>query len=86
MKLKPIYIFDECDDTDSLFEKLEELQHDGKISYKKSDGWEFKIEDLELTEDEEWDLVEFFEEMDVYPSDSEDFDDEDSDWNEEEEW
>ena len=37
------------------------------------------------TEDEEWDLLEFFEEMDVYPSDSEDFDDdEDSDWNEEE--
>ena len=85
MKLKPIYIFDECDDTDSLFEKLEELKYVGKISYKKSDGWEFKIEDLELTEDEDWDLLEFFEEMDVYPSDSEDFDDdEDSDWNEEE--
>jgi hypothetical protein len=82
MKLKNVYLYDECDDAESLFEKLDQLQDEGKIKYNKSDGWHFKIQDIELSEDDEWDLVEFFEEMDVYPSDDEDTDD----WDEEEDW
>jgi hypothetical protein len=84
MKLKNVYLYDECDEVESLFEKLDKLQDEGKINYNRTDGWSFSIKDIELTEDDEWDLVEFFEEMDIYPSYDDDTDSED--WDNEEDW
>lgn len=85
MKLKQYWGLDECSDKDLLFDKLNELQDSGKIFYDMTDGWTFLIEDLELSESELEDLIDFFNEIDVYQSDLYD-EDEDLDGWEVDDW
>lgn len=87
MELKRNWVFDECSDEELLFDKLDEWQDYGLISYKASDGWVFNIKDLELTKEQVKEIVELFEELDVYPSDD-DSDEEEDDWgwNNEDDW
>lgn len=81
MMIEKYWGFDECSDKKSLFKRLDKLQESGKIFYKKTDGWTFLLEDLELEESEIDELLSFFEDMDVYPSDVyNDEDDEDNEW------
>lgn len=68
MKLQKFYAIDECNNEDSLFEKLDHLQEEGKIEYETIDRWEIKITDLDLSTKEEEDLAKFFESLDLYPS------------------
>ena len=68
MKLKKFYSIDECSNEDLLFEKLDQLQDDGKIECDYEDTWSIKITDLELTISEEKDLINLFEKLDVYPN------------------
>ena len=49
-KLLTHYSYDECSDENLLFEKLDQLVDDSKISYKIEEKYIFKIEDLELTD------------------------------------
>jgi len=78
MEIKNTWAFDECTDCNQLFEKLDTLQEEGKISWRKTDGWIFYIEDLEMDDEDVDDLLKLFEDLDVYSSD-EDMD-KDSDW------
>jgi hypothetical protein len=74
MDLKKVWSYDECRDCDELFDKLDELQDEGKISWDKTDGWIFYIEDLEMDSQDEKELLKLFDELDVYPSDDDDLD------------
>jgi hypothetical protein len=81
-KLLTHYSYDECTDENLLFEKLNQLVDDSKISYKIEEKYIFKIEDLELTDEDIEDLVQTFDDLNVieyfgYDSDddSDDFDD-----------
>lgn len=92
-KLFNFYSFDECSDEDKLFERLDSLEEESKISYTEQDNYIFKIKDLELSDNEISDLCSFLDEMNVYPylgyedddeeldSDFDDFSDEDDDYN-----
>jgi hypothetical protein len=73
MNLEKFYATDECLDKDRLFEKINKLKKLGRISYKENDRGLIEINDLELTEKEEKDLILFFEELDVYPVEEEDY-------------
>lgn len=68
MKLKKFYSIDECSNEDLLFEKLDQLQDDGKIEYEYEDNWSIKLVDVELTPTDEKDLINLFEKLDVYPN------------------
>lgn len=86
MELKRNWVFDECSDEEILFDKLDEWQDCGLISYKASDGWVFNIKDLELTKEQIKEIVDLFEELDVYPSDDDSDEDDDWGWNNEDDW
>jgi hypothetical protein len=92
-KLLTHYSYDECSDENLLFEKLDQLVEDSKISYKIEEKYIFKIEDLELTDEDIDDLLQTFDDLNVleyfgYDSnddfddfdDFEDFEDSDDDY------
>jgi len=84
MELFKYYNIDECLNTKNVFEKLDSLKKDGKITYN-IEGELLKIEDIDLEEKDIKTLEKVFDDNDVYPyhdlnSDDEDgfdFDDED---------
>ena len=59
-KLLTHYSYDECTDENLLFEKLNQLVDDSKISYKIEEKYIFKIEDLELTDEDIKDDIQMF--------------------------
>jgi len=73
MNLEKFYAIDECTDKEKLFEKLNKLKRTGKIFYKENDRGLIEINDIELSEKEEKDLINLFEEMDVYSVEDDNF-------------
>lgn len=79
MALFNYYSLDECTDKKSILKRLKELQKEGKIEFDL-DGEIFEIRDIELEEEEIDELVEIFDQKDVFPyleRDGEDDDDND---------
>jgi hypothetical protein len=74
MQLVKNYAYDECNNSKLLFKKIDSLKKEGKINYTKSDGWHFSIEDLELEDYELEELLNTFDELEVYPYDLDDDD------------
>lgn len=74
------YSFDECKNEDELFDRLDALVEEGKITYVAQDKYILKIEDLDLTSDEVGELLDLFDGLDVFEyyghqDDDEDYDD-----------
>jgi len=74
------YSFDECKNEDELFDRLDALVEEGKITYVAQDKYILKIEDLDLTSDEVGELLDLFDSLDVFEyyghqDDDEDYDD-----------
>ena len=67
MKLFNYYNVDECKNRDKVFEKLDHLRDEGKISYEMDGGDIFRIEDLDLEEVDIDDLNKLFDSEDVFP-------------------
>ena len=77
MELYNYYSLDEAIDRKAVLKRLKQLQKELKIEFEL-DGEIFRIEDLDLEEIEVEELIELFDENDVFPYlDRED--DEDSD-------
>lgn len=77
MELYNYYSLDEAIDKKSVLKRLKQLQKEGKIKLDL-DGDVFKIEDLDLEEPEIEELIELFDENDVFPYlDRDDEDDDD---------
>jgi predicted CopG family antitoxin len=92
--LSKFYSLDECSTHDEVYEYLETLKEEGKISFSTVDLDVIKIKDTGLNVKETKELVKFFEENDVieygdfqsttYEEDEEDdFDEEEDDFDEE---
>jgi hypothetical protein len=75
MKLHKYYSIDECNNEELLVERLESLQEDDKIEFELIDKWTLKINDIDLTTNEEKKLVELFEELGLYDTTVDDDDD-----------
>ena len=74
------YSFDECKNEDELFDRLDALVEEGKITYVTQDKYILKIEDIDLTDDEVRELLDLFDGLDVFEyyghqDDDEDYDD-----------
>lgn len=67
MKLFKFYSTDECTNEKTLFTKLDNLVDDGKIEYSMVERWVIKVKDLDLSTEEEKELVELFDKLDMYP-------------------
>ena len=78
MELYNYYSLDEAIDRKAVLKRLKQLQKESKIKFDL-DGEVFKIEDLDLEEVEIEELIEFFDEHDVFPyvdrDDDADYDD-----------
>ena len=78
MELYNYYSLDEAIDRKAVFKRLKQLQKEAKIEFEL-DGEVFKIEDLDLEEAEVEELIELFDENDVFPyldkDDDDDYDD-----------
>jgi predicted CopG family antitoxin len=92
--LSKFYSLDECSTHDEVYDYLETLKEEGKISFSTVDLDVIKIKDTGLNVKETKELVKFFEENDVivysdfqpttYGEDEEDdFDEEEDDFDEE---
>jgi hypothetical protein len=81
MKLFNYYSLDECADRKKILAKLKLLVKEGKIEYDLDKNTDvFHIEDLDLEDEEVEELVEMFDEHDVFPYlEFEDEDDSDDD-------
>ena len=84
MGLNKYYSLDECSDVDKVFELLNELMEDAKISYEELDNDVIKITDRGLTSAEVKNVLSKFSKYDVLvytdrEDDDEDEDDEDLD-------
>ncbi len=66
MALFNYYSLDECTDKKGIVKKLKELKKEGKIEFDL-DGDVFKIVDIDLEEEEVDELIESFDENDVFP-------------------
>lgn len=80
MKLYNYYSLDECVDRKKVIASLKKLVKEGKIEYdldKTTDV--FHIEDLDLEEEDIENLVELFDENDVFPYLDYEEDDDDED-------
>lgn len=66
MEIFNYYTLDECIDKSSVFEKLDDLKNEGKITYSV-EGDVLKINDIDLEEIDIEELTEVFENNDVYP-------------------
>lgn len=78
MELYNYYSLDEAIDRKSVLKRLKQLQKESKIEFDL-DGEVFKIEDLDLEESEIEELIELFDENDVFPYLDRDEDDDDYD-------
>lgn len=78
MELYNYYSLDEAIDSKSVLKRLKQLQKELKIEFDL-DGDVFKIEDLDLEDAEVEELIELFDENDVFPYLDRD-DDEDDDF------
>jgi len=79
MELFNFYRLDECSDLKKVKKKLTKLEKEGKIEYSL-DSDVLKIEDLDLDEDELSEVLNLFEDNDIFPypdyeEDDEDYDD-----------
>lgn len=77
MELHNYYSLDEAIDRKAVLKRLKQLQKEAKIEFEL-DGEIFKIEDLDLEEAEIEELIELFDENDVFPyldKDDDDYDD-----------
>jgi hypothetical protein len=77
MELYNYYSLDEAIDRKAVLKRLKQLQKEAKIEFEL-DGEIFKIEDLDLEEAEIEELIELFDENDVFPyldKDDDDYDD-----------
>jgi hypothetical protein len=78
MELYNYYSLDEAIDRKAVLKRLKQLQKEAKIEFEL-DGEVFKIEDLDLEEAEVEELIELFDENDVFPyldkDDDDDYDD-----------
>lgn len=66
MELHNYYSLDEAIDRKTVLKRLKQLQKESKIEFEL-DGEVFKIEDLDLEEEEIEELIELFDENDVFP-------------------
>lgn len=66
MDLYNYYSLDEVIDRKSVLSKLKQLKKEGKIDYSVEDDV-VKIEDLDLDESETEELLEVFDQNDVFP-------------------
>ena len=66
MELHNYYSLDEAIDRKTVLKRLKQLQKESKIEFEL-DGEVFKIEDLDLEEEEIEELVELFDDNDVFP-------------------
>lgn len=66
MDLYNYYSLDEAIDRKSVLKRLKQLQKESKIEFDL-DGEVFRIEDLDLEESEIEELIELFDENDVFP-------------------
>lgn len=66
MELHNYYSLDEAIDRKTVLKRLKQLQKESKINFEL-DGEVFKIEDLDLEEEEIEELIELFDENDVFP-------------------
>lgn len=76
MELFNYYSLDECTDKKEVLKKLKSLKKDGKIEFNL-DGEVFEIKDIDLEEEEVTEIVEMFDQMDVFPYLERDEDEED---------
>ncbi len=67
MELFNYYSVDECKDRKKVFGVLDQLKEDGKIDYEMDGSDLFRIEDLDLEEDDIEDLNKLFDSEDVFP-------------------
>jgi hypothetical protein len=65
MEMFNYYTLDECIDKSSVFEKLNDLKKEGKITYSV-EGEVLKINDIDLEENDIEELTEVFENNDVF--------------------
>jgi hypothetical protein len=81
MKLYNYYTLDECTNKKGILRKLKELEKEGKIEFEVEKSTDvITLEDLDLEDTDIEELVELFEENDVYPYlDKDDDDDDDYD-------
>jgi hypothetical protein len=63
--LGKFYSLDECSNKDNVFEYLEELSADSKISFQTVDYDVIKIKDLSLSVKDQKELLNFFDKNDV---------------------
>lgn len=86
------YSLDECSDVSVVYEKLENLQSEGKISWSSPEQDVLRIKDTGLVPKEVKDLILFFEKNDVIEYNGyedmyeENFEDEDEDMYDDEEY
>lgn len=66
MELFNFYSLDECLDLKKVKKRLIQLEKEGKIEYGQ-DGDILKIKDLDLEEDEESELLDLFQDNDIFP-------------------
>lgn len=90
MELFNFYSLDECLDLKKVKKRLTQLQKEGKIEYSH-DSDILKIKDLDLDEDEVSELLDLFEDNDIFPypdyqEDGDDYDDYDDFGDEEEDY
>ena len=66
MELFKYYSLDECIDRKGVKKNLKQLEDEGKIDFK-IDGEILRIEDLDLDEDELSELLDLFDNNDIFP-------------------
>lgn len=80
MKLFKYYsLYEAYGKIDFIIERLEQLQDKGKIEFELENSDILIIRDLDLDDDEIEELVDFFDDNDVFPYLERDEDDEDDD-------
>ena len=72
MKLNKFYSIDECQNEETLYKKLDTFVEEGKIEYEMIDKWTLKIKDLDLSTNEEKNLVDLFDSLELHSVDLED--------------
>jgi hypothetical protein len=90
MELFNFYSLDECLDLKKVKKRLTQLEREGKIEYSH-DSDILKIQDLDLDEDEISEVLDLFEDNDIFPypdyqEDGDDYDDYDDFGDEEEDY
>jgi len=71
MRLNKFYDFEACTNETRLFKKLNQLKDADLIHYKVIDPYTIQFLDLDLTHDEEIEIVEELADLGVYPEDTE---------------